>query len=153
MSYSDWKKSGATEPYAQWKARQAPTAAADGKPSYVPGESMVQYNARVAQWLKSRSMERGTQAAFMSKDARADTGTASQKRIGELDAGEYANEPLASASDASLVHGTIAAESGTFENEPTTYRDQSVESVYDESAQYDQQQYNQQYNYQEEQGY
>lgn len=152
MSYSDWKKSGSTEPFEQWKARQAPTGATDGKPSYVPGESMVQYNARVAQWIKSRSMERGTQAAFLSKDTRADTGTASQKRIGELDAGEYANEPLASASDASLVHGTIAAE-GTFENEQTPYANESAaydQSVYDGSAQYDHQQYNYQ---QEEQGY
>lgn len=155
MSYSDWKKSGSAETFAVWKARQAPAANPDGKPQYVPGESMVQYNARVAQWLKTRSMERGTQAAYISKDTRADTGSGSQKRIGELDAGEYANEPIASASDASLVHGTTQADAGTYENEPAQshYAEQEAAAGYDQG--YDQQGYDQQgYDQQEyDQGY
>lgn len=93
-----------------------PSGNTDGKPQYIPGESMVQYK-------KNRSIERGTQAAFTSKDTRADTGTASQKRIGEADTGEYVNEPMASASDASLLHGALAIESGTFESQPVSYHD------------------------------
>lgn len=94
----------------------------DTKPTYIAGESMSQYNARVAQWQKSRSMERGTQAAFSSKDKRPDTGTQSQVRVGVADAGEYANEPVPGASDASLQHGGETADAGTFENEPTSYQ-------------------------------
>jgi hypothetical protein len=149
MSYSDYKKSGSTEPFDQWKAKNAPAGAADGKPQYIPGESMVQYNNRVAQWMKSRSMERGTQASFMSKDKRPDTGTSVNTHIGVADAGEYANEPLAGASDASLGHGGGAADAGTYESTPISYQEQDQQGYdqggYDQGAYADQGGYDQGY--------
>jgi hypothetical protein len=108
-------------PFNEWKATQPTKAGAVGKPNYIPGESMVQYNARCAQWLKGQSMEKGTQAAFTSKVKRPDTGTSSKVAVGTPDSGEYESKPEQSATDASLAHGGVAADAGTYENEPTTY--------------------------------
>ena len=60
-----------------------------GKPKYIPGESMVSYNARVAQWLKNQSQEKGTQAQYSSKAKTADTGTHSDKRVGSSESGSF----------------------------------------------------------------
>lgn len=82
---------------------------------------MTQYNQRVAQWLKKQSAEHGTNAAYLSKTKRADTGTTSTVRVGNIDSGEYQNEALQSSSDASATYGGMPSESGTFENQPTSY--------------------------------
>ena len=124
MSFAEWKKSGSTEKYEVWKASQSASQSpngAKGKPSYIPGESMTQYNQRVAQWLKKQAAEHGTNAAYLSKNKRADTGTTSTARVGEIDAGEYANEAAQSTSDAGIAYGGSQAQSGTFENQPITY--------------------------------
>jgi hypothetical protein len=150
MSFAEYKKSGSKDSFEAWKAKNGATANADGKPVYIAGESMTQYNNRVAQWMKTKSMERGTQAAFMSKDKRPDTGTSVSTHIGVADAGEYANEPMATASDASLGHGGGAADAGTFENTPTTYaQEEAPAGGYDQGGYehqgYEEQQYDQGY--------
>jgi len=90
-------------------ASKAPT----GKPKYIPGESMTSYNARVAQWLKVQSSEKGTQASYTSKVKSADTGTHSSVKIGESDSGSYESTPQAGSAET----GTHYAGQGGYEQQ------------------------------------
>jgi len=50
---------------------------------------MTSYNARVAQWLKTQSLEKGTQAQYSSKSKSSDTGTHNDKRVGTSESGSF----------------------------------------------------------------
>jgi uncharacterized membrane protein len=99
---------------------------------------MTSYNARVAQWLKTQSLEKGTQANYSSKHKTADTGTHSDKKVRESESGSF--EKAAAASTAST---------GTHSSAPSHAA--ADQGGYDQGG-YDQGGYEQQGGY-EDQGY